>query len=197
MIIRNCTTKAQKGPQTTGIIGQTQKLKNSKTQKLKNSKNHCRKYRIMAEKVLKPSSLTHNHHTNRHTRNSLLFNRLSLKCDGVTVFLSEKSKRSSRTPQTCRKEFVLPFICPRYSSACGSKPHPPLHGMCERERWHGGEGRRRFTLFLHFNALHGNLREGLLDFFVGRGIGEKPVHSLGIVNIVEVAELGAEHLLGE
>ena len=45
--------------------------------------------------------------------------------------------------------------------------------------------------------LHGNLGESLLNFLVGGGTGNEPVDSLGVVDILEVAELRAKHLLGE
>ena len=37
----------------------------------------------------------------------------------------------------------------------------------------------------------------MLDVIVAWGIGDEPVHSLGVVDVVEVTELGANPLLGE
>ena len=45
--------------------------------------------------------------------------------------------------------------------------------------------------------LYGNLSEPLLDFLVGGRFADEPIDGLGVVNVLKVTELWAEHLLGE
>lgn len=44
---------------------------------------------------------------------------------------------------------------------------------------------------------HGNLGEYMLDFHVSGRIGNEPVYGLGVVDVLEIAELRSEHFLRE
>ncbi len=51
--------------------------------------------------------------------------------------------------------------------------------------------------FSHIQSLYRNLCQCLLNVVVCGRIGDEPIQGLRVVNVVEEAKLGTEHLLGE